>query len=103
MATVPQTQVPNTQRPQTSLPFIKKEDSWAMIIALLLTAAITLFYLTENFAVFKSMAVSVPTWSDDFGKVSAGLSKNPAGIYILFGFFVICFTAAAKIMGYNVK
>lgn len=103
MATVPQTQVPNTQRPQTSLPFIKKEDSWAMIIALLLTAAITLFYLTGNFAVFKSMAVSVPTWSDDFGKVSTGLNKNPAGIYILFGFFVICFTAAAKIMGYNVK
>lgn len=89
--------------PQSSLPFMKREDTWAIIIALLLTALITLTFFSGGFGFFKSMAVSIAGWSNDFSKVTAGLSKNPNGIFILFGFFLVAFTLAAKVMGYNVK
>lgn len=89
--------------PQSSLPFMKREDTWAIIIALLLTAAITFTFFTGGFAFFKSMSVSIASWSNDFSKVTAGLSKNPNGLYVLFGFFLIAFTIAAKVMGYDVK
>ena len=89
--------------PQANMPFYKREDTWAMIIALLLTAAITVTYLFGGFAFFKSLAVSIPSWSNDFSKVTQGLGKNPAGIFILFGFFLVAFTIGSKIMGYRVK
>ena len=89
--------------PQANTPFYKREDTWAMIIALLLTAAITVTYLFGGFAFFKSLAVSIPSWSNDFSKVTKGLGKNPAGIFILFGFFLVAFTIGAKVMGYKVK
>ncbi|MDD4601291.1 hypothetical protein SDC9_13611 [bioreactor metagenome] len=98
-----QTTGTQVQPPKTSLPFMKKEDTWAMIIALLLIAGITITYFTGGFQFFKAMAVKVPSWSNDFSKVSASFSKNPMGIITLFGFFLLCFSAAAKVMGYNVK
>ncbi|MEG6586647.1 YeiH family protein [Dendrosporobacter sp. 1207_IL3150] len=89
--------------PQSNLPWIKREDTWAIIIALALTTVITITYLSGGFALFKSMAVSISSWSNDFSKVTAGLNKNPAGLYLLFGFFLVAFTLGAKVMGYNVK
>lgn len=89
--------------PQANLPFYKREDTWAMIIALLLTAAITGTYLFGGFGFFKSLAVSIPGWSNDFSKVTVAMSKNPTGIFALFGFFLIAFTISANIMGYKVK
>ncbi|MGI6091877.1 MAG: putative sulfate exporter family transporter [Veillonellaceae bacterium] len=89
--------------PQSSLPFIKREDTWAIIIALLLTVLITIAFFAGDISFFKSMAVKISSWSDDFSKVTAGLSKNPSGLFTLFGFFLIAFTIAAKVMGYNVQ
>lgn len=89
--------------PQSSLPFIKREDTWAIIIALLLTVLITFTFFSGGFGFFKAMAVGISNWSNDFSKVTAGLSKNPNGLFILFGFFLIAFTIAAKVMGYNVR
>ena len=88
---------------QSDLPFMKREDTWAIIIALLLTGAITFTFLNGGYAFFKGMAVSIAGWSDDFGKVTVGLSKNPMGIFYLFAFFLVAFSLAAKMMGYNVK
>ncbi|MBC8016016.1 MAG: putative sulfate exporter family transporter [Sporomusaceae bacterium] len=89
--------------PQANIPFYKREDTWAMIIALLLTAAITCTYLFGGFAFFKSLAVGIPSWSNDFSKVTAALGKNPVGIFALFGFFLVAFTFSANVMGYKVK
>lgn len=89
--------------PQSSLPFIKREDSWAIIIALSLTLLVTLTFLSGGFAMFKAMAVSVPGWSTDFGKVTAELSKNFAGVIFLFVFFTATLALGAKVMGYNVE
>ncbi|WP_371367436.1 hypothetical protein SRRS_13850 [Sporomusa rhizae] len=103
MNTVPQHSVPKAPKAQASLPFMKREDTWAMIIALLLTVTITLTYLYGGFDFFKTLSVNIPGWSTDFGKVTSAMSKNPAGIFVLFGFFLVAFTISANIMGYKVK
>ncbi len=87
---------------QSQLPFIKREDSWAIIIALGLTFLITATYLLGGFGLLKSMAVSIPTWSNDMTKVTAALSNNATGIVTLFAFFLVAFTVGAKVMGRNV-
>ena len=89
--------------PQSSLPFVKRDDTWAIIIALFLTVGITFTFLNGGYAFFKSLAVGIPGWSTDFGKVTAALSKNPMGIFNLFAFFIITFSIGAKVMGYNVR
>jgi uncharacterized integral membrane protein (TIGR00698 family) len=88
---------------QSDLPLIKREDTWAIIIALGLTLLITVTFLSGGFGVFKAMAVNVPTWSSDFGKALDSLLKNSLGIAYLFGFFIITFALGAKVMGYNVQ
>ncbi|MBP2639880.1 MAG: putative protein family [Firmicutes bacterium] len=89
--------------PQSSLPFVKRDDTWAIIIALSLTVGITFTFLYGGYDFFKSLAVSVPSWSNDFGKVTTALGKNPMGLFNLFAFFIITFSIGAKVMGYNVK
>lgn len=88
---------------QSDLPMIKREDTWAIIIGLGLTIAICLAFFANALGMFKSMAVSIPSWTDDFGKATAGISKNPAGIMILFVFFLAAFSFAMKIMGHDLK
>jgi hypothetical protein len=89
--------------PQSALPFIKREDSWAIFIALGLTLLVTVAYLGNFIGIFKSMAVSVPSWSNDLSKAAGALSKNFMGIVTLFVFFGATFTYGAKVMGYNVE
>jgi len=89
--------------PQSSLPFIKREDTWAIIIALFLTVVITLAYMSGALGMFKSMAVSVPSWSDDVSKVTSAMGKSMGGILTLFVFFLVAFGVGASVMGYNVK
>ena len=89
--------------PQSSLPFIKREDTWAIIIGLGLTLLITAAFYASGMGFFKSMAVSIPGWSDNFAKVSAGFAKNPMGLLYLFGFFLLTFTIGAKVMGFHVS
>ena len=88
---------------QSQLPIMKREDSWAIIIALGLTFLITFTYLSGGYDFFKSMAVSFPKWSNDFSIVTGALSQKAAGIGILFAFFIVAFTIGAGVMGRNVK
>ncbi|EGO65203.1 YeiH family protein, partial [Acetonema longum] len=62
----------------------------------------SLAFFTGAFGIFKSMAVSVPGWSTDFGKVAVALVESFGGIVTLFFFFGATFTVGAKIMGFNV-
>jgi uncharacterized integral membrane protein (TIGR00698 family) len=80
----------------------QKEDYWAIFVALGLILLITVAFFTGTISFFKSMAVSIPGWSNDLGKVTASISQNPQGLLYLFGFFLIAFGLAAKIMNYNV-
>lgn len=81
----------------------KKEDYWAIVIALGLVFVMTMAFFAGATGFFKSMAVGIPSWSNDLGKVTQGLSKNPMGLVYLFGFFLATFTIAARIMGHNVS
>lgn len=91
-----------TGTPQSALPWYEREDTWAIIIALSLVLAITVAFFAGGVGFFKSMAVSVPSWSNDFSKVLAGFGKNPLGIAYLFAFFLVAFGVAAKVMKLNV-
>lgn len=88
---------------QSQLPIMKREDTWAIIIALGLTLLTTVTFMSGGFGFFKSMAVSIPGWSNDLSKVTGALSKNAAGVITLFLFFLAAFAAGAFIMGRNVK
>ncbi len=88
---------------QSDLPLIKREDTWAIIIALGLTLLITFTFLSGGYAFFKAMAVNVPTWSNDVSKVTDALAKSGLGILYLFGFFILAFAFGAKVMGYNTQ
>lgn len=88
---------------QSTLPWYQREDTWAIIIALGLVLAVTAAFFGGVIGLFKSMAVSIPGWSNDVSKVTAGLSKNITGLFLLFGFFLIAFSIGARTMGYNVK
>ena len=87
--------------PQTGS-WYKKEDYWAIIIALGLVLVMTLAYFAGAIGIFKSMALSVPSWTNDFSKVTTALSKNVTGIFLLFGFFLAVFTFAARYLGHNI-
>ena len=84
---------------QSQVPFMKKEDTWAMIIALGLTLLTTITFLAGGFGFIKSMAIKVPGWSTDFSVVSGMLTKDAMGIVTLFLFFLVFFTIGAKVMG----
>jgi len=88
---------------QSTLPWYQREDTWAIIIALGLVLGISAAFFGGVMGLFKSMAVSIPGWSNDVSKVTAGFSKNISGLFILFGFFLMAFSIGARVMGYNVK
>lgn len=88
---------------QSILPWYRREDTWAIIIALGLVFGIAVAFFSGGIGVFKSMAVGIPGWSNDVSKVTEGLSKNISGLFILFGFFLVTFSIGARVMGYNVK
>ena len=88
---------------QSQLPLIKRDDTWAIIIALGLTLLLTVTYFNGGIAIFKPMAVSIPTWANDFSKVTGAISKSSTGILTLFGFFLLTFSIGAKVMGYNIQ
>jgi uncharacterized integral membrane protein (TIGR00698 family) len=88
---------------QSDLPLIKREDTWAIIIALGLILLITITFLSGGYAFFKGMAVNIPTWSNDVSKVTDALAKSGMGILCLFGFFILAFAFGARVMGYNTQ
>ena len=87
---------------QADLPLIKREDTWAIIIALSLTLLVTAtFLMGGGYGIFKAMAVSVPTWSSDVGKAFDALMSKALGVIYLYIFFGVTFAIGAKVMGYN--
>lgn len=84
-------------------PWYKKEDYWAIIIALGLITVITLGFFSFGTGFFKTMAVNIPGWSNNLGTLISGLNHNLLGLTYLFGFFLVIFTLAAKFLGHNPK
>lgn len=79
----------------------KKEDYWAVWLGLgIVLISILLWSMGNGF--MKSIAISVPAWSD-FGKATAYISNNLGNIILLFLSFLVVFSIAVKILGHDVK
>ncbi len=83
--------------------WLKKEDSWAIIIALGLVILTTITFFTGGSKFFTTMAVAIPGWSNDAGKLAAGLGKSSLGLIYLYVFFTTVFGIGAKVLGFNIK
>ncbi|WP_371380676.1 YeiH family protein [Sporomusa aerivorans] len=79
----------------------RKEDYWAIIIALGLILVSTIAFFNGSAKLLAAMAINVPGWSADFSKISGFLAGNWLGIAYLFGFFAVVFTGAGRILGYR--
>ncbi|MDR3565086.1 MAG: putative sulfate exporter family transporter [Negativicutes bacterium] len=87
--------------PQSSLPAIKREDTWAIIIGMGLILVTTLAFFANSLGFFKMIAVGFSAWTD-FGKAMGDVSAKMGGIVALYLFFVIVFGFAAKVMDVKV-
>jgi len=90
-----------TSTTQVSLPWHRREDTWAIFIALGLVALVTAAFLTGSARVVTSTALTIPAWSSDLGKVRAALGKNPLAAVSLFGLSLAVFTGAAAFMRWD--
>lgn len=82
-------------------PWYKKEDYWAIIIALTLVVVAAIFYYAGGS--LKAIAVEPPSWSGDFGKVTEHFAKEFGWYLAQYAMFLIFFTIASSVMGFNVK
>lgn len=83
--------------------WLKKEDSWAILIALGLIVLTTITFFIGGSKFFTVMAVNIPGWSNDFSKLVSGLGQNFLGLIYLYVFFTAIFSIGAKVLGFNVK
>lgn len=80
----------------------KKEDSWAIIIALGIILLATAGFLGGGIGLFKTMAVAIPGWSGA-EKLTAELTKQVTGLIYLYVFAVLVFSGGAQVMGNSGK
>jgi uncharacterized integral membrane protein (TIGR00698 family) len=85
----------------SALPWHRREDTWAILIALGLVAGVTVaFFLGASRAV-SAAALNVPTWSSA-ASVVATFRANPVAPVALFALFLAAFSAASFVIGWDV-
>lgn len=77
----------------------KKEDYWAILIALAIIAAASQAFFGGS-GLLKAISINIPGWSETF-KVSNYLLKNASGVMAMFAFFGLVFTGAGRVMGHK--
>lgn len=87
--------------PPSTLPWHRREDTWAIFIALGLVLVVTLAFFLGAARLVATAALTVPTWSEA-GKVVATFQANPAAPLALFGVFLAVFSAASTVIGWDV-
>lgn len=90
-----------SQPTPSSVAWIKREDTWAIVIALALVTVATAAYFLGTSRLVSTTALSFPAWSEP-GKVAATLRANPAAPIALFGVFLVAFSAASAVIGWDV-
>ncbi len=83
------------------LPWHRREDTWAVLIALGLVLGVTLAFFLGGGRAVSATALSIPTWSDGATLVGA-LTANPFAPLALFGLFLAAFSGASLVLGWNV-
>lgn len=90
------------QRSPALSEWLKKEDSWAIIIALGIILLATASFFSGGFGFLKTIAVSISGWAG-LEKLAIGLTKQVTGLIYLYVFATLVFSSGAQVMGYNGK
>ncbi|ACL66677.1 conserved hypothetical protein [Anaeromyxobacter dehalogenans 2CP-1] len=84
-----------------ALPWHRREDTWAILIALGLVLAVTAAFFLGGGRAVSATALSFPTWSEA-GKLLGALGANPLAPLALFGTFLAAFSVASLVIGWDV-
>jgi hypothetical protein len=84
-----------------AVPWHRREDTWAIAIALALVATITAAFFLGAARAVSATALTFPTWSSG-AKIADALRANPAAPLALFGVFLAAFSAASAVIGWDV-
>lgn len=82
-------------------PWHRREDTWAVVIALALVSAATAAFFLGASRAFHATALHIPTWSEG-GKLVAVFTANPTGPPALFAVFLAAFAGASRVIGWDV-
>lgn len=82
------------------LPWHRREDTWAVFIALGLVLGVTIAFFLGGGRAVSATALTIPTWSEGH-KLFGALSANPFAPLALFGLFLAAFSGAALVLGWS--
>lgn len=85
---------------QTALPWHRREDTWAIFIALGLVLTATIAFFLGASKLVSTAALTIPTWSDVPHVVSV-LRDDPVAPLALFAVFLGAFSIASSVMGWD--
>lgn len=86
----------------TTLPWHRREDTWAIVIALGLVLLVTAAFFLGASPFVGATALAIPTWSGSLGKVTQSLAASPVAPLALFAVFLAAFSLASHVIGWNV-
>jgi uncharacterized integral membrane protein (TIGR00698 family) len=84
-----------------ALPWHRREDTWAIFIALGLVFAVTVAFFLGAVRTVSATALAFPTWSSA-GKLASAFAANPVAPLALFGIFLAAFSVASAVIGWDV-
>jgi uncharacterized integral membrane protein (TIGR00698 family) len=84
-----------------AVPWHRREDTWAIVIALALVATITAAFFLGAARAVSATTLNIPTWSST-AKIAEAFRANPVAPLALFGVFLAAFSAASAVIGWDV-
>jgi uncharacterized integral membrane protein (TIGR00698 family) len=88
--------------PAHVLPWHRREDTWAIFIALGLVLAVSAGFFLGASRLVTSTALAIPTWSGGLTKVTATFAAHPVAPIGLFVVFLVAFSLASAAIGWDV-
>jgi uncharacterized integral membrane protein (TIGR00698 family) len=85
-----------------ALPWHRREDTWAIAIALGVVVAVTAAFFLGAARLVGTAALSFPTWSGSVAKATSVLGANPLAPLLLFVVFLAAFSVASAVIGWSV-
>jgi hypothetical protein len=87
--------------PPSALPWHRREDTWAILIALGLVVSVSAAFFAGAAKIVSTAALTIPTWSQA-SSVLAQLRGNAVAPLTLFAVFVAAFSVASAVMRWHV-